>query len=195
MKKNIVLVAVVALLSGCASVAPTVQSSKDQEPILVGLPMKEKIAIASKDINNQMDLLSKVNGQKYVGSYKLVTHNNDLDARKGSSRTLPPQVEEKKVAPPVEAPPPVVKEKSADNSKIIKKIDWKNSSLNDLVKGFGSAIDYKVVLVSKEKDKNVSFSVENEPVLSALDRLKTQVRGFALITVEDKSKTIYLNYN
>jgi hypothetical protein len=187
MKKNIILFAVVAMLAGCASVVPT-PAPKDQEPVLTGLSMKERVATASKDINNQVELLNKINENRYVGKYKMVTHNNELDARKGSSRTVPPEQKEVTVVQ-AKAPEAV---KTGDT---IKKIDWKHSSLNDLVKGFASAAGYKLVLVSNSADRNVTFSVENENIFSALNRLKTQVMPFALITVVDKEKTIYLNYN
>ena len=191
MKKNIILFAVVAILAGCASVAPSnpTPTIRDQEPALTGISIKERVATASKDINNQIDLLNKINENRYAGKYKAVTHNNELDARKGSNRTLPPEQKQS----------PIVQAKSAQESvqtdDKIKKIDWKHSSLNDLVKGFGSAAGYKVVLISKKADKNINFYVENENIFSALNRLKIQVMPFALITVVDKEKTIYLNYN
>lgn len=188
MKKNIILFAVVAMLAGCASVVPPTPSPGDKEPVLTGLSMKERVATVSKDINNQVELLNKINENRYVGKYKMLTHNQELDARKGSSRTVPPEPKEV----PVAQVKPTSEVKSGD---VIKKIDWKHSSLNELVSGFGKAAGYKVVQVSKNTDRNVTFYVENENIFSALNRLKTQVMPFALITVVDKEKTIYLNYN
>lgn len=180
MKKNIVLFAVIVMLTGCATVVPpTSTAPKDQEPVLIGLSMKEKIATASKEINSQVDLLNKINQNSYVGTYKLVTHNNELDARKGSSRTVPQQVSNN----------------TTNTNETIKKIDWEQSSLNELVKGFGTAAGYKVVLVSGNTDKMVTFHVENENIFNALNRLKAQVATVALITVVAQEKTIYLNYN
>ena len=187
MKKIIALFAISAVLSGCATVAPTAQTTiKDQEPILVGISMKERVAVASKDITNQIDLLNKINENRYAGTYNVVKHNNELEARKNSSNTVPQAYSRT----PIE-----IKTTAVSTASKIKKIDWKDSSLNELVKGFGEAAGYKVILVAGSKDKNVSFYVENENVFSALNRLKVQVSSFALITVVDSSKTIYLNYN
>ena len=174
------------MLSGCAVVVPpTTQVIKDQEPILVGISMKEKLAVASKDINNQIDLLNRIKENRYAGSYKVVEHNNNVDARKGSSNTIPQAY----------AKEPLVNVSPVANPNNIKKIDWKNSSLNELVQGFGKAAGYQVILVAGSKDKNITFSVENENIFSALNRLKDYVKPFALITVVEKNKIIYLNYN
>lgn len=191
MKKNVVLFAVVAILAGCASVVPSIPTPtiRDQEPALTGMSMKERVATASRDINNQVDLLNKINENRYAGKYSALTHNNELDARKGSNRTLPPEQKQSPIVQAKAAQEPV------QTGDTIKKIDWKHSSLNDLLKGFGSAAGYKVVLISKKADKNINFYVENENIFSALNRLKIQVMPFALITVVDKEKTIYLNYN
>lgn len=193
MKKVIPLVLICLGFVGCTTIKPQVKETFDQEPMLVGESMAKRISVATNDINNQLDLLNKINSGKYVGSFSMVTHNNEMDARKGASTTIPQayaHVETKKpdslksVASPVQP----AKDK-------IKKIDWKNGSLNDLVKSFGVATGYQVILVNDKKDKNVNFYVENEDVFSALNRLKTQVSPFSLLTIVEKNKMIYLNYN
>ena len=189
MKKKISLFAVVVMLAGCATVVPPPPAPRDQEPVLTGMSMKERVATASNDINNQVDLLNKINENRYAGKYKLLIHNNELDARKGSNRTVPSEQKQTTIVQAKAAQEPV------RLGVTVKKIDWKNSSLNDLVKGFGAAAGYKVVLISNTADRNINFYVENENVFSALNRLKIQVMPFALVTVVDKEKTIYLNYN
>lgn len=193
MKKIIPLVLICLGFAGCTTIVkPQVGEQSDQEPILVGEPMSKRVAVATNDINNQLELLNKINSGKYVGTFSMVTHNNQMDARKGSSKTIPQSYsnDTKKSESLKEevSSTPAVKDK-------IKKIDWKNGSLNDLVKSFGVATGYQVILVNDKKDKNINFNVENENVFTALTRLKNQVSSFALLTVVEKNKVIYLNYN
>jgi hypothetical protein len=87
MKKIILISASLLILTGCAT--KPVPVKVDSEPILVGLPISERVEKSSKTINEQLDLLTKLNNKKYVGTYEMVQHNNGLDARIGSTRTLP----------------------------------------------------------------------------------------------------------
>lgn len=192
MKKIIPLVLICLGFAGCTTVIkPQAKEPSDQEPALVGEPMSKRVAVATNDINNQIELLNKINSGKYAGSFSMVTHNNEMDARKGASTTIPQayaHIETKKPDPSKEVKTSAVTDK-------IKKIDWKDGSLNGLVKSFGVATGYQVILVNEKKDKNVNFNVENENVFVALNRLKNQVSSFALLTVVEKNKVIYLNYN
>lgn len=184
------MIAVSVIFTGCAT-PPVPPAPHDEEPVLTGKPMSERLAAVSNDINNQMELLNNLNAGKKVGSFTTVVHNNELDARKNSNNTIPKSygVATQSVQA-TSSPDPVLNAQDK-----IKKIDWKNGSLNDLVKNFAVATNYKLILVAPNKDKVVSFHVENETVANALNRLKTQISSFALLTVVDKEKTIYLNYN
>ena len=194
MKKIIPLVLICLGFAGCTTIVkPPVKEMLDQEPILVGEPMSKRVAVATNDINNQLELLNKINSGKYVGTFSMVTHNNEMDARKGSSKTVPKayaynETPKSQSLKEDNLSTPAVKDK-------IKKIDWKDGSLNDLVRSFGVATGYQVVLVNDKKDKNINFKVENENIFVALARLKNEVSSFALLTVVEKTKVIYLNYN
>ena len=186
---------VVTVLAGCAS-APTPEPYRDVEPALVGIPMTERIASSAKRINAQFELLNKVRANEYVGKYDMPVHNQEVDARIGSKNTLPQSYANKdEIIAKALAEQKERDLLAAKKSQVIKKIDWQNSSLNDLVKNFSSALDYNVVYVSKTKDLNVNYKVENETLESALNRLANEVKPIALLTIDDANKTIFLNYN
>lgn len=193
---NLTLSAIaVASLAGCAS-APAPTPYRDVEPALVGLPMKDRIVSSSSRINSQFELLNKVQANEYVGKYDMPVHNQELDARIGSKRTLPQAYANKdEIIAKAKAEQAARDLLAQKKSQIIKKIDWQNSSLNELVKNFAAALDYNVVYVTKNKDVNVNYKVQNESLESALNRLGNEVKPIALITVDDKIKTVFLNYN
>lgn len=186
---------VFAVLAGCAS-APKPEPYRDVEPALVGIPMADRIATSSQRITSQFELLNKVQANEYVGKYDMPVHNQELDARIGSKKTLPQAYAQKdEIIAKALADQAIKDSLNTKKSQIIKKIDWQYSSLNDLVKNFASALDYSVVYVSKGKDVKVNYKVENETLDSALNRLTNEIKPIALLTVDDASKTVFLNYN
>lgn len=198
MKKTSVLalVSLMTLLGGCATTTPPVQQPMgDQEPLLVGKPINQRISEASESINDQLFLLEKVRSGGHVGDYAVVEHNNRLDARIGSNRTIPRAYAHPK-APEVKVPEQVkeVKETAVSTEKV-KRIEWKNNSLNTLAGNFAKALGYQLVLKEGAiSDKNIDFSVENVTLMEAVNRLKQQVSPFAEIMVVEANKTVNVLY-
>lgn len=210
MKKIMLMSSSLLLVAGCATPpAPVVKV--DKEPILVGIPIGERVAKSAVSINEQIDLLNKVNAQKYVGTYEMVEHNNGLDARKGSNKTLPQSFANKKDV--VESQPApqgknvanvvnvnsstvannVVKVEDNKLNQKVKKIDWSNESANELGKLFAKTLGYEFVLAGN-KDVNISVSIENETIESAITKYKNALSKVATVVVIDKNKTFNVIY-
>lgn len=193
-------IALAVLATGCATVPPPTQYV-DKEPILVGVPISERIAKTDKEINEQIELLDRVSTGKYAGKYEVVQHNNGLDARVGSSRTLPKAYAQKD-APKVTATASttvtsttVTSTASAIENKIVKKIDWKSSSANELGKSLAKAMGYEFALKTGElKDRNIDFTVNQEPLHSVLDKFKNTMSPFAEVVVIKDNKTFNIIY-
>ena len=147
--------------------------------------------------------MNKVQAGEFAGKYDMPVHNQELDARLNSKRTLPQSYANKDVIAAKErADAEAEKAKlhakallATQKGQVIKRVDWQNSSLNELVKNFATAIDYNVIYVSKGKDLNVNFKAENESWENTVSRLTKEVNAIALITVDDNVKSIFLNYN
>lgn len=183
-KLSIVTVAsLVVVLSGCA--APVKQGPTqmvDNEPILVGKPITQKIFETSQSIEDQLALLNKVQHGGHVGNYAVVEHNNKLDARAGSSKTIPSTYG---AAPVVSAPVP----------QKVKNIVWDNNSLNELANNFAKALGYTLVVKGQSvKDSTISFSASNVTLREALEKLKNQVAPVADIVIVDSNKTVNVLY-
>lgn len=196
MYKNFISLVAPLVLIGCATSSPQPEVRKDVEPILVGIPMNEKIATSQQNINAQFELLSKVKSGQYVGKFEMVEHNNLLDARKGSKNTLPnayntistekSSISTKKDVLTEESCSPKLQEK-------VKRIVWQNDSANKLGKNFADAIDYTFVL-NGSGDENISVTIENETLESAIKKYKVALKGKADVLVIDKNKTFNLIY-
>ena len=211
MKKIMLMSSSLLLVAGCATPpAPVVKV--DKEPILVGIPMGERVAKSAVSINEQIDLLNKVNAQKYVGTYEMVEHNNGLDARKGSNKTLPQSFANKKDVVVESQPAPqgknvanvvnvnnstvannVVKVEDNKLNQKVKKIDWSNESANELGRLFAKTLGYEFVLAGN-KDVNISVSIENETIESAITKYKNALSKVATVVVIDKNKTFNVIY-
>jgi hypothetical protein len=180
----------VALLEGCAT--KTVATAPvEQEPILVGKPIVQRFNESSATIGNQLTLLKKLQKGEKVEPVTIITHNNNLDARIGSDKTLPKGYG----IPP--APTPVTP-KAPEPPKmqtIIKKIDWDNNSLNKLVTQFGTSLGYKVeVKGSNIKDVNITYHAENVTIPEGLKLLINQTTNIATIVPNDKDKILTITY-
>lgn len=191
MKKTsmITLASLMVMLAGCATVPPPVQQMVDEEPTLVGKPVAEKIFETSQSINDQLELLERVEKGGHIGKYSIVEHNNKVDARKGSDRTLPRAYSKEEVASAV------TKAVSSPAAKKVKRIEWSNNSLNELANNFAKALGY--TLVVKESvyiDRNVNFLAENVTLKEALEKLRQQVAPSVEIIVVEQNKTINVIY-
>lgn len=172
------------LVTGCASVPQAKVEIIDKEPILVGKSVAQRISESGKEINEQFELLNRVQTGGKIGNFAIVQHNNNLDARVGSDNTIPQAYA--KINEPVKKEP---------KEKIIKKIQWDNNSLNKLVGNFATAMGYQVFIKPGfVTDKNINFVAEKVTIEQALALLKTQMKDIADIVVVDKSKTINVFY-
>lgn len=183
MKKIIAMVvsSSAILLTGCATAPQPKVEMVDKEPILVGKPVAQRITESGKEINEQLELLKKVQNGGKIGNFAIVQHNNNLDARVGSGNTIPEAYA--KINDPVK------------KEIIVKKIQWDNNSLNKLIGNFATNMGYQVVIKpGAVADKNISFIAEKLTITQSFDLLKTQVKEVADIVVIDKNKTINVFY-
>lgn len=193
MKKTsiLTLTSMMILLSGCAVVQPPAEPIMvDREPILVGKPIGVRLSEARNKISGQFELLNQIQQGGSIGEYKVVEHNNNLDARIGSSRTIP-----KAYANPVSVPVADATTKNPVGENKIKKIEWNNNSLNSLVGNFSKALGYELVIKQGSfNDVNINYAVENVTVQEALKKLQKQISPFADLIVVDDNKTVNLIY-
>lgn len=169
--------------SGCATVPAPQPMAGDKEPILVGKPVAERVAESTSSIDDQLTLLQKVQSGGKVGTYSVVTHNNNLDARLGSPNTVPKAYAAGKT------------QGTTISEQKIHKIEWKNNSLNQLAKDLAHAMGYQVVIKEgKVADKNIDFTVHDEGVSEVVDKLTAQVAPFAQVVVIEQNKTFNIFY-
>lgn len=169
------------LLTGCATTMQPTVTTGDKEPILIGKPVAQRITESSKEINAQLDLLNKLQTGERIGNFAIIQHNNNLEARVGSDNTIPASYG--KSNEPVKQEP------------TIKRIEWKNNSLNKLVGNFATAMGYKVVIkAGSVADQNVTFLAEKLTLAQSLEYLKGHVRDVADIVVVEQNKTINVLY-
>lgn len=204
MKKTITLGIMTSamLLAGCATVqAP--QKPQDIEPALVGRPVAERIQESENDINNQVALLDKINSGQKVGTYNVVTHNNDLDARVGSSQTIPQAYARGNKAlrggsnwtPEATSKDTVTTVAKTVTTQKVKRIEWQNNSLNKLSENLAKALGYELVIKEGTlKDKNINFTAENKTLPEVVQKLKAETASFADIVVIDQNKTFNIFY-
>jgi Zn-dependent metalloprotease len=203
----LVLSASSLLLTGCATAPQPRPELIDAEPILVGKPIVERLNQSSVEISNQLTLLKSLQNGGRIGSFSVVTHNNNLDARIGSSETIPAAYGKlNQVQPQAVKVTQIVKTENVKTEpvtvakkeeKIIKKIEWSNNSLNTLITNFSNALKYDVVITPSKKkvtDLNVNFKAENITVLQGLELLKKQLNGTVDIVVMERNKTINVFY-
>lgn len=197
------------LMAGCTTIIPAAQPVKELEPILVGRPVTDRIQGTEIEINNQLGLLQTVKTGKKITSYNIVTHNNDLDARLGSSMTLPKayansptQIREgewsaNKVINSMntksninDLPPSPLLQK-------VKRIEWSNNSLNKLAGNIGKALgsDYQLVIKNgRMSDAFISFNAEKMTLGQVIDKLKKENASFVDIVVLEENKTFNILY-
>ena len=208
-KLTLGIISVSALLTtACATVAPAPQA-RDQEPLLVGKPVAERVAESETSIDDQLQLLQKIQSGQKVGSYSVVQHNNNLDARRGSNNTVPkayafPPAKNTVTSTTVKEDSPKVMEANSTVSSVdiarvklqkIKKIEWENNSLNKLSGDLAKAMGYTLVVKEGQvKDKTIDFTAENMTLADVITKLKNQNASFVDIIVYDENKTFNVLY-
>jgi len=215
----VIMAACASLLAGCATAPqPQAPAHRDIEPALVGKPVTERIYESEIEINNQLGLLYKVHSGKPVGSYTVVAHNNDLDARLGSSMTVPQAYAKEGVAMKQDknwtATPMPSRYASLENNvpvvkpdplqKKVKRIEWTNNSLNQLVKNLNSAINAEITepnekynLVVKRgtmTDAYISFVAENMTLEQVIAKLSKELGALAEVSLIKENKTLNVIY-
>jgi hypothetical protein len=181
----IALTALLGTLGGCATApVPVAPRVVDQEPLLVGKPIDQRISEVHSSIDDQLFLLDKVQHGGKFGNYGVVQHNNNLDARVGSSKTIPQAYAH-----------PEVKLDTVVAQNKVKKIEWKDNSLNALLGNFSKALGYQLVIKTGQlSDKNINFSAENITLNQALNKLGQEIAPFAHLMVIDSNKTVNVIY-
>lgn len=196
MKKILLLASSsLVILAGCATPPPPAPTYTDKEPILVGTPINERIAGSAQSINEQMELLNKIQSGQRVGTFSMVTHNNELDARKGSRNTVPQAYATMNTKPVAvaQAAPEVLTQNASLLDKKVKKIDWKQNSANELGKNFAQALGYSFA-VNKQQDMKISVTIENETLGSAIDKFRAALGNNAQVVIVDANKTFNIIY-
>lgn len=189
-------------LVGCSSTQTKInigeQVKIDKEPIILGVPLNQKVQHSDTRVSEQLDLLTKIKEKKFIGTYEMVQHNNDLDARKNSDRTLPKAYafeQDQSQIKEVTTVTQDTKEVSAFDQKL-KVLDWDNNSANDLGEMFAKSLGYsfKSVASSNNSDVNVSFKVRNVTISQALEEFKKSLGKKADLIVSEKTKTLMIQY-
>lgn len=215
--KLLPLVTIAVLATGCASTSVT---TKNNEPTvnkndLVGMSVKSQLAETKKSLDDQLDLLKAVNSGQKITSYNLVTHNNNVDARVGSTNTLPIQygqqdvpvpvpdvkVVEKKVVVTEDVKVSTTKTEVSDTKTImnqkVKRIIWNNDSLNTLAKNLAKSIGFEFVSKASPtgiSDANVNYHIENVTVREAIKELAEKAAPYADVLVVEGNKTVNVLY-
>ncbi len=174
----------------------------DKEPLVIGVPFSERVAKTSKNIDEQLDLLHKVKAQEHVGTFEMVKHNNDLDARLNSDKTIPKAYKEVVAKQQVEVTKNETKEVSkidkveevkdvSDNlmNRKLKALDWENNSFKELTKMFAQALGYEFIDNKNIKDFNITLKASNITIADALQELRKKSEKVSIIVAE-KTKTI-----
>lgn len=168
----------------------------DREPLIVGVPFSERVAKTSKNIEEQLDLLNKVKSNEHVGTFEMVKHNNDLDARLNSDKTIPKAYKDVVAKSNQQDETNTVQEiKDVQENPINKKLkvlDWENNSLKELLMMFSQALGYEFIDNKNIKDFNVTLKASNITLGEALQELKKKAEKVNII-VSDKNKTITIN--
>lgn len=199
MKNFALLLGLLSMMTGCAT-HEVIQEKVDIEPILVGKPISQKVQESQQSISDQLSLLNKIQNKEKVGTYKVVTHNNDLDARVGSSRTIPQYYAAKETAEQVKVnKAAVVETKKTVETDLLKvkinSIDWKNDSLNKLAEKFAGAINYKLIITENNyKDVNTSFKANKITVEEAILKFKNENSAFATVELNKTNKSLNIIY-
>lgn len=177
MKKIILLVCV--LLLGC-SANPIKPSDLSNPDALTGKPIKERVYESYKKINNQLGLLEKLDKNEPIQKYKLIEHNNGVDARVNDSKTIPKGFNKNYII------------ENDNTAKTISTIDWKNDSFNKLIKNIANVMNYKLI-VSGNKDRKINYKADNKNVYAILNELKQIDKGIS-VNVMDSAKLIEVKY-
>lgn len=205
-RKTLGFMPVLAMLAAGCTTIPQPQPPRDIEPALVGVPIGQRITESQNDINNQLFLLAKLNTGQKVGSYDVVTHNNNLDARLGSDQTLP-QAYAKGLQNKNNTAQNSVTVNKTDGIKEsvtsiqepviqkVKRIAWDDNSLNKLADNLAKAMGYELVIKGGTiADKNIKFVATDMTLTEVVTKLKAEVAPFADIVVIDKNKTFNIFY-
>lgn len=191
MKKLTLLAATVALgLSGCAATSgPKVGTFVDKEPLLVGVPFEQRLASSEKKIQEQRDVWYRYKMDIGTKEYNMVTHNQNLEARKDSIRTIPQEYAKMKEG--------VAKDERDYLPEVllqeVNKIEWKNNSANQLGRTVADALGYEFV-TNKKKDKTVNVVVNGGTIDSVLKEFSNALAPEATILVMPENKTFNIIY-
>jgi len=202
MKKILLLILATATLYGCATpkqiVAPVVPP-KSEEPLIVGIPIQDRLSASATRINQQLDLLNRIRAGSFVGEHAMVEHNLQLDARKGSQKTLPQDYafKEEIRSAREEANEIIVAEQNRImailNTKV-ENIEWQEKSANELAKHFASLFGYDLAITPHNRDIKINFSVKNITVLEAMQKFQQKMLSHADVFIVDENKTFNIVY-
>lgn len=191
MKKITLLATTIMMgLTGCASVSqPSKGNFVDTEPLLVGIPFDQRIAKSEKKILEQRDVWYRYKMDIGTKEYSMVTHNQNLEARKNSVRTLPQQYSKMKDT--------VAKDERDYVPEVllqeVNKIEWRNNSANALGRTIADAMGYEFV-TNKKRDINVNVVVNGGTIDSVLKEFAKSLEPNATILVMPENKTFNILY-
>lgn len=176
-------------LSGCSTIQAVQPTKTDSIPSLVGIPLDKRVATSEKKIVDQRDIWYRYKMGVGTQNFEMVAHNTDLEARKGSNRTLPQAYAETKS----KARTDHNEYKIEELKKEIKVVTWQNDSANKLAKNIAESIGY-VFVVNKEKDINVNLNVADTDLKGVITALENELEGKASILIVPENKTFNVIY-
>ncbi len=209
MMKNLKLISsslFILSLVGCSATQTKINTGEqlkiDKEPIILGIPLNQKVQHSDTRVSEQLDLLSKIKEKKFVGTYEMVQHNNDLDARKNSDRTLPKAYAFEEDKSQIKEVTTVAKTQGQEQGQVsvfdqkLKLLEWNNNSANELGEMFAKSLGYnfKSVASSNNSDVSVSMKVRNVTISQALEEFKKSLGKKADVIVSEKAKTLTIQY-
>jgi hypothetical protein len=193
MKNLSVIIATVSILGLTACTTTPKQETQnvktEVEPILVGMPFEQRIALSQKRIMEQRDIWYRYKMGIGTQEYNVVTHNNNMEARKGSSRTLPQAYAKSKDVVRNEERDYMIEELAIP----VNKIEWINNSANSLGMEIAKNLGYQFV-VNKDKDLMVNVVVSNSNLDGVVKALEKELGANASVLIMPENKTFNIIY-
>lgn len=196
-----------AVLTGCQTPpAPAPEPGMPNSKYVIAPTIEEAINRSETKINNNWALLNEVNNKRPL-SPQVLEHNNNLDARtaRDKQKIVGPQFGNSRnalvaangstgaVSADIKGTDPAKLQKF---SQVVNKLNWQNSSLNELLQQISNQVGYDFVIKKGSKqDKSFSIDVPNpQSIMNILEMIARGNELDATITVSHVKQTITVSY-
>lgn len=184
-------IASIIVLSGCSTVTPKVEEKVDTEPRLVGIPLNERIALSEKKVMEQRDIWYRYKMGIGTKEYNVVAHNTDVDARKGSSRTIPQAYAKSKNL--VRTDDGEITKEIPKMETELKNLQWVNNSANGLGREISKVLGYTFV-TNKQTDINVTVVGKDISLEKVIKSLEQELGSRATVLIMTENQTFNIIY-